>query len=115
MKTKSMKHLIAAICMAAAALSLSGCSEPPDDVIQQAIIDDHDALKEHVYELTRFEVTNSYEREISGETATVVEYTGETKLANRNLNLGFGITLKDNDTVQGTIVLVKRGNSWYAL
>lgn len=113
---KSIAHrLMAVLVLAGLTMMLSACSSPPDDIIQGAIINNHESLKLHIYELKDFEVKNSYERTIGDESATVIEYTGETKLVNHNIQMGFGITYAESQNIQGTVVLVKRGNSWYSL
>lgn len=88
-------------------LVLGGCSAPPDDVIQNAIINDHAALKANVYRLTDYEVINSYDQELMGETVYVVEYVGSVEPNNAAPGT-------NTETISGTLSLVERGNSWYA-
>lgn len=88
-------------------LMLGGCFGPPDDVIEAAIINAHPSLKANFYRLTEYEVINSYDHELGGETVYVVEYVAGA--VPRNAAPGAKI-----ETINGTVYLVERGSAWYA-
>lgn len=92
---------------------LSGCSSPPDDIIEKAIINNHPSLQGgNWYTLDRYEINNSYTREIAGETVYVYDYTMHAKSVKEMPADG---AFKNNVSASGTVNIVKRGDVWYGL
>lgn len=90
---------------------LSGCFGPSDADIEAAIIEKHGGLSMKVYKLVDYHVTNSYSEDFGGGTVYIYEYTGNVAAANDGVTKsGF----KANDTISGTVSLMKRGDKWYS-
>lgn len=108
-RKSTLRTALAALVLALTTL-LAGCSSPPDAVIEEAIINKHGGLKMKIYTLENYEITNSYTQEINGETYYVYDYAGNVKAYSDEVRMsGF----KVNDTISGTVSIVKRGDNWY--
>lgn len=90
---------------------LVGCSSgPQDEVIGNAIKETDSTIRQGAYVLDTFEVTNSYTREIGGETVYVYDYAGNVVAKNEMVTReGFPA----NGKIEGTISVVQRGDAWY--
>lgn len=102
----------ALLLLLAVSFVLVGCSSgAPDDAIQQAITDNQNTLKYKLYILDDFKITNSYTRELGDETYYVYEYDANVHACDGCV--GKIPQLKQTDVLQGSVSLVKRGDSWY--
>lgn len=94
----------ALLVLLAVSFFLVGCSSgAPDEAIKQAIINSQPTLKGGGFVLVKYEITNTYTREIEGETYHFYDYNGEISSA-------FAET---HNPIQGSVGLVHRGDSWY--
>lgn len=105
----SRTRLSAILTTLAAVVLLQGCSSgPSDDVIEKALKQKHSSLQFGIYELDDFDITNSYTREVGGETVHYLDYVMYVEAADEARG-----TVKDSDETTGTLALVMRGDKWY--
>lgn len=107
-------HLYRSFALAIIALSLflTGCSSgAPDDVIKEAIAKNHNTIQYKLYFMDDYKITNSYTREMNGETYYVYEYDVNVHACDGCV--GKIPQLKKTDTLQGSVSLVQRGDKWY--
>lgn len=83
------------LLMALAFMASAGCSKAPsEDVLKWAI---GKQIPIAAIKMSGYEITNSYTRDINGETIYFYEYTAKLPSTSMNLKLA----------------LVERGNKWY--
>lgn len=110
------RHYVACLLIAIALLGCTAAATPPDDVVKTAVqtaVSELPMVANGIYELKDYKIANKYTKKANGETEHVFDFE-----ANIQFNAQMRAASPGREAslpVTGTVVLVKRGDAWYAL
>lgn len=100
--------IFTALVMGLAVMASLGCSQKPNDDVIKGAIQGSDEITRTNFVITEYEILNSYDREIDGETFYFYDYVAQASPVQ-------GSAWKEPKTMSGTVTLVKRGDAWYGI